>query len=790
MAIGRIDPNARSEVPRLILGGSGTGVAPRWVLTAAHVVADKTTEMLRVRWIGHEGTGAQVVRVVCAPDGLADVALLEVEPGYLPDHLDARILLRDLPLQRHLTWVVTGYPSFGRPIPTDKPETIQGHGFTGDTESGQLQLVTMRGFGPTGPASVNNWGGVSGAGVRDDDDAIVGVVTEARHDSAYDGPGLWAVPVRHFCYERWFCAALEVDPFLGEALENTGWRSNIPQWGERPWVGRATDLAWLDRTFPTRRKKGKRREVLAVLTGAPTLGKSGLATWFGLASLERYPGGCFQISGRSGSLEQGVLQLARDATAREDISSINVAYAALSARGRSLIIFDDIASPDLFGAEERSLLPPARSGIDVLITSNHRSWGPRFREREIRALSDDEAGQLFRELVGPQGADIEARPFVKRCQGDLVQLTTLALAIAEQRRFSDGPVRLDEILEDCKSQDQPSFEHSWALLSSEGRERMSIAAVLSAAGFSPRLVDELSCREHCLSGFVQLWRLGLLDRVSNGQLRVHPSLARWVRGRQAPVPAVRRRVLRRCYGGLLIGPSTDLVVRGMLIGDPDWHGPELLEQARRESLLLGCVVLVPVTGLLMSLFPPTVITAVFVAILGAIIANSVSMVLRVGQLLRLYRTVQGFLELGEYDRAVEWANHVEGLSDSFLAEGAVSATTRANLTGTIGQYLYRAGQYAQAVRWFDRSVEHAGEGGQWALIALEASLAHLGMCFFHLGDFRRALDILRQASRLHESAFALRLLWRFPFRRGATIEGRVAVALDLVERSLAERRAE
>lgn len=188
--------------------------------------------------------------------------------------------------------------------------------------------------------------------------------------------------------------------------------------------------------------------VIAVIDGAPGVGKTTLALWWAHRLKDRYPDGHLHVDLRGfspdGPLDPGealhrFLQAlgAPPESIPDDLDARSALYRTLLADRKALLVLDDARSP----AQVRPLLPGA-GGCLVIVTSRDRLDGLVVREGARRVtlpvLPRREARDLLRRWLGD--ARVAAEPdaadaLIERCAGLPLALSVVAARAADRPRW-------------------------------------------------------------------------------------------------------------------------------------------------------------------------------------------------------------------------------------------------------------------------------------------------------------------------------------------------------------------
>jgi DNA-binding SARP family transcriptional activator len=228
-------------------------------------------------------------------------------------------------------------------------------------------------------------------------------------------------------------------------------------------TGREANLQQLRAAMPDAERRDNPAVAVAVVAGAPGLGKTALAVHAAHALRRDFPDGQLYVSLRGGS-EQPVppdevlARFLRDlgvdgARIPVDAEERAALYRTRLAERQMLIVLDDARN----AAQVRPLLPGTGS-CAVIVTSRHRLSdlaGSRLIDLDV--LDDPEATELFIRIIGAERADAEpdaVRDVVAICAGLPLAIRIAGARLAARRgwkirslanRLADQRRRIDEL---------------------------------------------------------------------------------------------------------------------------------------------------------------------------------------------------------------------------------------------------------------------------------------------------------------------------------------------------------
>ncbi len=228
-------------------------------------------------------------------------------------------------------------------------------------------------------------------------------------------------------------------------------------------TGREAHLEQLRAAVSEARRRENPAVAVAVVAGAPGLGKTALAIHAAHGLRREFPDGQLYVSLRGGSeqpvptddvLARFLRDLGVDATrVPADAEERAAMYRTRLAERRMLIVLDDARD----AAQVRPLLPGTGS-CAVIVTSRHRrSDLVGSRLIDLDGLDDAEAAELFTRIIGPERADAEpdaVRDVLGMCAGLPLAIRIAGARLAARRgwsvrtladRLADQQRRIDEL---------------------------------------------------------------------------------------------------------------------------------------------------------------------------------------------------------------------------------------------------------------------------------------------------------------------------------------------------------
>jgi DNA-binding SARP family transcriptional activator/Tfp pilus assembly protein PilF len=227
-------------------------------------------------------------------------------------------------------------------------------------------------------------------------------------------------------------------------------------------TGREAHLEQLRRTVSDARRRDNPAVAVAVVAGAPGLGKTALAIHAAHALRREFPDGQLYVSLHGGSeqplptedvLARFLRDLGVDGTrVPADADERAAMYRTRLAERQMLIVLDDARD----AAQVRPLLPGTGS-CAVIVTSRHRLSGlVGSRLIDLDVLDDAESAELFTRIVSAERADAEpdaAREVLAICAGLPLAIRIAGARLAARRgwsvrtlasRLADQRRRMDE----------------------------------------------------------------------------------------------------------------------------------------------------------------------------------------------------------------------------------------------------------------------------------------------------------------------------------------------------------
>ncbi|MCB9743509.1 MAG: protein kinase [Alphaproteobacteria bacterium] len=333
-------------------------------------------------------------------------------------------------------------------------------------------------------------------------------------------------------------------------------------------VGRGAELTELSASLVA----GPAR--LLTLTGPGGMGKTRLAIELARRSAAAWPGGvCFVDLSQAQDRADTLSALASALTLPPSADPVGQVGAALQARGRSLLVLDNLEQ--LLEAGVTALLEgwlEAAPALVLLATSRAPTRAAEERARPIRPLTPAEGEALFLQRaraarpdlqLGPE--DVEALPRLLALLDGLPLAIELAAARCRSMRVAELIAHLDQRwrLLSSRSQALPArqralraaLQGSWDLLDAEAQRALALLSVFEG-GFSPEAAaavlerDALDTHE-LLSELSELGLLQLHHGAAGPRGRLLFAVQRFAREQaSAPGPAQLRHA--RFFAGLTL----------------------------------------------------------------------------------------------------------------------------------------------------------------------------------------------------------------------------------------------
>ncbi|PRY46318.1 AfsR/SARP family transcriptional regulator [Umezawaea tangerina] len=351
-------------------------------------------------------------------------------------------------------------------------------------------------------------------------------------------------------------------------------------------IGRGAELAWLDRLCEQRDLMAT---TIALIDGAPGIGKTELAVTWGHRRAELFPGGLLfaPLHGFEGDRRPveptevlarflHALGVPSDAVP-DDLPDRVGLYRSLLARRRVLVVLDDAWDPD----HVRLLLPPGAGSV-VLITSRRKLEGlvvsNSARLLTLGRLSEAESIDLVDEVVGEPISKYD--PVSAGMLVELCGYLPLALRIAAARLAMSPEWTIDELVAELsddsnrlRTLELPEIGVRRALEVSYRSLAPELAGALRAAGLvpgrwvSPHAVAAICDTDVPTAGsrLSDLADAHLLEQPWSGGFVLHDLVRLFVRevtgdpaARTAALQALMEHYLAACdHARRLIRPSKD-----------------------------------------------------------------------------------------------------------------------------------------------------------------------------------------------------------------------------------------
>lgn len=302
-------------------------------------------------------------------------------------------------------------------------------------------------------------------------------------------------------------------------------RSTLRELG--PFVGREADLAAIERALNDLTKPAR-----IILHGDMGVGKTHLATHYGIVNCSRYAGGTFFIPFDA----DPALELANLISGESHNMPI-VARAGLALAGLeklTLLVYDNVQSEK----DLNEWLPPPNLPAHVIVTTTYRSWGRVYKKRLIEALDDNDAHELIEQIAGKELAATYGETLESRSCGNAVQLKADANFLYYEAKHGRQPDIADALADDTVS----SFERNFQRLTSDGQFAARVAALFNQARIP---IDELATMLESATWDARRVEKAI-DCISDrafvdsgeGILRMHGLIAKFLRAlSNPPLPA-------------------------------------------------------------------------------------------------------------------------------------------------------------------------------------------------------------------------------------------------------------
>ncbi|MFZ4729175.1 MAG: tetratricopeptide repeat protein [Pseudanabaena sp.] len=376
---------------------------------------------------------------------------------------------------------------------------------------------------------------------------------------------------------------------LGELLKSL--QKQIPsnvQIGSTNFVGREKELAEIHAKL----QAGQGVSICAV-EGMGGLGKSELALQYAWRYRQKYAARYWFFL-RGGELAQEVVKLAsRTLPLPEAMGAATLDEQAawywqnwIPTEGKVLVIFDDVT--DLASIPKQAR--PLADRFQILVTTRKRKLSSQFAEIPLGVISEDEALELLRKLLGKLRVDRELVAAKSICEylGCLplaVELAGRYLQLDEDLRLSDYRQRLtiaDESLALQESEEInatrgviAAFELSWQELSAGTAKVAMLLGLFAPADIAWGLVEEIAAQLNIDDGELregrkQLNNLYLIKSIAEDRSRfaVHSLTRQFLQWKLAQEPDINR-LFRETFVMSLLGiakeipetPTLDLIAR-------------------------------------------------------------------------------------------------------------------------------------------------------------------------------------------------------------------------------------
>jgi len=509
--------------------------------------------------------------------------------------------------------------------------------------------------------------------------------------------------------------------------------------GEPTFTGRDDELRAIESVFQDRR--------VAVLYGAPGLGKTRLAKEYAHKHVEAYPGGMFFVPFEQPPPTE-LAKLLRDtgkpAYTEESVEDqCRRALRDLGSAGRTLLIYDAVA-------DERTLrqwLPYQGLDWHLIATSTSAKWASSWSRVEIGALHDQAARALVAAILADKvAADRLAEPIATKAAGITIELCASAMVAHERLRRGRT---VERFAAELARETASSFEAAWALLSRNAQLVLRVASAFATFRIPALLITttlrRIGWSASAVEDAIDEARDRRLTSGDGEDVDVHQLVARFVRDRE---PLVERELRQSLFQGLMATAKAfsehpgDLDHRALMlahslnlddwldvvIDGSQWHvvGEALTELGRFDEARLW--------------FERAVTEAEKGDMQGRVDSASLGT--------SLHHVGYCYSSVGKFDEARSWFERAVAAKERGDVYGRVDLASLGTSLHHVGYCYSGVGKFQKARPWFERAVAAKEKGdthGRIDSASLGTSLDHVGDCYARVGKFEEARAWLERA---------------------------------------------
>ncbi len=432
--------------------------------------------------------------------------------------------------------------------------------------------------------------------------------------------------------------------------------------GQRPFIGRSTELDELSERLPVIGKAG-----VVVVHGKSGVGKSEVAREYARRHQARYTNGAFFIAMEQGKTPVNLTTYGSHNLGL-DLSRLKIedqcAFVLRNLVSPTLLIYDNVANPEVV----LPWLPADDECTHVLITTTWEGWD-QWPQVEVMALDDKHALEIVEAIGGSQVTKLYGETLVSKAAGLPIQLCPETRSVVKALR-RHGNVHLTPMAVEAKA----SFAGVWDRLESEGRLMLAAATLFNPDRIRPELL-----RVHLKEAAD--WSEAAVDRALDScmdlsllepgekELRLHRLLRKYVR-------------------------STEGVDSEQLVRFRDVHAAALVAAAQEvgtdpsDGELVANMLCYPLAPEDWSLADKTLV-------LSGLDYHDIG---------------YGLSTIGMFGEAIHWYERAVAEAEKGDVHGRIDHASLGSSLHQVGSCLSQTGDYEGARPWYERAVAEKEKG--------------------------------------------------------------------------------